>query len=387
MASLRKKPNSKFWYACFKAPDGRHLQRSTKTTDKKLAKKLADDFERASGLRTTELQARRVLSDLHQMITGEDISFPTVRGYFAEWLTSKNGSIAPSTQQAYVAVVSEFIEFLGARADAEIVYITPKDIVSFRDHVAKHLSPRTANLKLKILRVGFQQAWRDGVIADNPAAKAPVLKVEVGDESDRRAFTIEELQKLLKVAEGEWEGLILFGLYTGQRLGDLARLKWDSIVLETNTIKFTTRKTRRRQILPIAPALRKWIEGQTQRKNGQPVFQKSCATVERAGKVSTLSRQFSELMADAGFAPKQSHQKRVDREGRDAKRSYSNLTFHSLRHTATSLMKNAGVSPAIVQEFVGHDSKMISQNYTHIELSALQQAANALPEILPGRAT
>ena len=44
-------------------------------------------------------------------------------------------------------------------------------------------------------------------------------------------------------------------------------------------------------------------------------------------------------------------------------------------------MKNAGVSPAIVQEFVGHDSKAISQHYTHIELAALRQAAEALPKL------
>jgi len=44
-------------------------------------------------------------------------------------------------------------------------------------------------------------------------------------------------------------------------------------------------------------------------------------------------------------------------------------------------MKNAGISPAIVQEFVGHDSKAVSQHYTHIELSSLGKAAKALPAL------
>jgi hypothetical protein len=30
-------------------------------------------------------------------------------------------------------------------------------------------------------------------------------------------------------------------------------------------------------------------------------------------------------------------------------------------------MKNAGISPAIVQEFIGHDSPAINAHYTHIE--------------------
>jgi site-specific recombinase XerD len=48
-------------------------------------------------------------------------------------------------------------------------------------------------------------------------------------------------------------------------------------------------------------------------------------------------------------------------------------------------MKNAGISPAIVQEFIGHDSATISRHYTHIETEAMQKAANALPDLLKSR--
>jgi len=44
-------------------------------------------------------------------------------------------------------------------------------------------------------------------------------------------------------------------------------------------------------------------------------------------------------------------------------------------------MKNAGISPAIVREFVGHDSKAVSQHYTHIEFSSLRKAADAPPPL------
>ncbi len=57
------------------------------------------------------------------------------------------------------------------------------------------------------------------------------------------------------------------------------------------------------------------------------------------------------------------------------------LTFHSLRHSATSILKNAGVSPAVVQEFIGHDSKAVSQNYTHIEMEAMRRATDLMPDI------
>jgi integrase len=35
------------------------------------------------------------------------------------------------------------------------------------------------------------------------------------------------------------------------------------------------------------------------------------------------------------------------------------LPFHSLRHTATTLLKSAGVSDAVAREFIGHDSPTV----------------------------
>jgi integrase len=57
-------------------------------------------------------------------------------------------------------------------------------------------------------------------------------------------------------------------------------------------------------------------------------------------------------------------------------------SFHSLRHTATSQLKAAGVSDAIAREFVGHDSEEVSNNYTHIPTDILRKAASKLPDIL-----
>jgi hypothetical protein len=49
-----------------------------------------------------------------------------------------------------------------------------------------------------------------------------------------------------------------------------------------------------------------------------------------------------------------------ERDGRSGKRTPGELSFHCLRHTATSLMKNAGVSPAIAQDIIGHESAAVS---------------------------
>ena len=48
----------------------------------------------------------------------------------------------------------------------------------------------------------------------------------------------------------------------------------------------------------------------------------------------------------------------------------------------TSLLKNAGVSEAVAMDIIGHDSKAISQHYTHIEQNAKRAALSKLPDLI-----
>ena len=75
----------------------------------------------------------------------------------------------------------------------------------------------------------------------------------------RRPFTIPELQAVVSVADDEWRSMIVFGLYTGQRLGDLASLTWANVDLQRGEIRLVTRKTGKTLNLPIAAPLRKHL--------------------------------------------------------------------------------------------------------------------------------
>jgi site-specific recombinase XerD len=44
-------------------------------------------------------------------------------------------------------------------------------------------------------------------------------------------------------------------------------------------------------------------------------------------------------------------------------------------------MKNAGISLAIVQDIIGHESAVISAHYTHIDEAAKRSALESLPDI------
>jgi integrase len=385
MASVHKDPRGKspYWYCSFTLPSGKRAFRSTKQSDRRKAARVCLEWEDAAKQagqgRLTEGAARKVIQDIYQFASAQALPVSTTEKFFDSWLSSKKAETSVGTFRKYEDVALQFVAHLGERKVYDISRITKAEIASFRDSIGKRLSASTANLALKIIRSAFTQAQRDGYITDNPAMLMKGLK-DINTEAKRRAFTLPELERILACANEEWRGMILFGLYTGQRLGDIAKLTWQNLDLQREEVRLTTGKTGRRQIIPLARPLLKFIDFLPTSDDPKfPLFQKAFDTVTRTGLVGTLSNQFYALLSDAGLAAKRTHQKRG--KGRSVKRETGELSFHCLRHTATSLLKNAGISSAVVQEFVGHDSNQVSQQYTHIETQALRKAADSLPDL------
>jgi integrase len=72
------------------------------------------------------------------------------------------------------------------------------------------------------------------------------------------------------------------------------------------------------------------------------------------------SLQFHDVPVSAGLALARPPKWKAHGKGRESPRVRSDVTFHSLRHTATSLLKNAGVSGAVARDIIGHESAAIS---------------------------
>jgi integrase len=379
MPAIRKKPRSPYWFGCFTLPDGRRTQRSTKTANRREAFKIASEWEEAARRRLTESQARRVLSDIHELIHGAPLSSPTVADYVAQWLARKKGETTGVTFKLYEHTAHEFRDWLADKATQPIHYVTPAVVATWRNKAAEKSTPRTANNKLKIVRNLFQTAWRDGLITENPAAKVQTLKAVGGN---RRPFTLDELTILLGVASQEWRGMILAALYTGQRLKDIASLTWANVDLERDEFRFATSKTGRRQVIPIARPLRQHIETLPAGDDpGSPLFPDAFKIATGNRDTSALSQQFHDVLVSAGLALARPPKWKAQGKGRESPRVRSEVTFHSLRHTATSLLKNAGVSEAVARDIIGHESAAISRHYTHIDEGSKRKALAKLPDV------
>jgi integrase len=384
MASIRKKLNSRYWVACFTDHDGIQRQRSTRATDRGDAMRIALNIEDVYRSKMTEQQIRRVMNDVCESLNGRRFASAMISEYLARWLKRKEGETTESTLSRYQEVVRRFEAFLGPeRCAQEVSRLDVADFAGFRDQLAETVTAGTANLCLKIMSSAMKAAWREGLIGENPAAKIERLKPRRQEVDRRRPFTLGELRTLMAHASPEWKGIILCGIYTGQRLGDIVRLIWRNVDLQREEIRFETQKTGRLVVNQIAkPLLNHFLSLPSADDPKTPVFPLAYAVVLKEGRVSTLSNSFRDLLTEANLAPERSAAKQKEGDGRAVRRQQNELVFHSLRHTATSLLKNAGVSDAVVMDIIGHESAAVSRNYTHIDDDAKRRAIALMPDIM-----
>ena len=379
MASIHKRPNSPYYHAAFYLPDGRRTLRSTGTGDKKKALGIALEFEKASGIGRqgllTDQKAREAIASIYAIANKDLMPVSNVEDYLVRWLKVKAIETKESTVAEYTKTAERLKGSLGAKAKRPMEAVTVADALKFRDGIAGVLSPNTANKYLKIARVIWNDAARDSVVGENPFAKVKVLDAHKGS---RHGFTLDQVKAIYAKASASWRGMLLLGFYIGQRIGDLAGLTWENVDLEKEEIRLTTAKTGRAMTIPMARPLVDYFTTLSASDNpADPVFPDLADL-----RTETLSGQFSAIVAAAGFGTYDKDKKaKKGGPGRGGRRATGNLTFHSLRHTSTSALKNAGVSEAIAMEIIGHDSEAMSRHYTKIDTKTLRSAVNRLPDI------
>ena len=190
----------------------------------------------------------------------------------------------------------------------------------------------------------------------------------------KSTFTPEQVTALLRAADGEWKGLILTAFYTGARLGDCARLQWQHIDLVSpiKTIAFEQGKTGAQLTTVIHPALEDYLLSLPAPKSDEAFVLPSLA--QRS--ISPLSKHFRRILERANI------EQRVIREkSAGSGRKVFALSFHSLRHSFTSILANAGVPEELRMALTGHKERAVHQRYTHRELQQLQNAIGLLPQV------
>ena len=218
----------------------------------------------------------------------------------------------------------------------------------------------------------LSQIWR--VLADeikgdgiNPWEKIPTQKAEA---SCRRALTDAELAAVFDGAKGNRDLTLLFGfmLFAGMRLSDACLVKWENVRLDRGILDFTAVKTGAKCKPPLVAELRAMLMQTPESKRTGYVLPGFAATYDKDPRPMSIlvSRHFRKC----GIA--------TSITGKDG-RSHPAATAHSFRHTFISKCGNAGVPLAIVQGWVGHMSKDMTEHYFHDDERATLMYARQIP--------
>jgi integrase len=416
MASLRKRKGSKVWHAQYYVKDPqtgdlRQVRKSTGHTNKKKALAAALEFERnahgvmqagsdkaaeaksilADAIREIEREtftapaARKYLSKLLLIATGEEMTAYTLETWSAEWLRRKSRDSSKATMARYDSHAKAFLSWLGDdRRKKPLESVTAQDVRKWQESLTDAgRSGKTVLSYVKDLGAIFRAAIREGIVVFNPCGMA-IGDIDTADSMERKPFTLAEVAALMKAATSpEWSGLILTAAFTGLRLGDAARLSWESVDLETKKITVVPAKTKKKKTvvhIPIQPDLLAYLEAAPIHDDSPsaPVFPTLAKVSVNASK--GLSATFAEIMkaakVDRGKAS------RTVEEGKaGVGRVIYERGFHSLRHTFTTWLRDAGVSEEDRMALTGHSTRESHQIYSHASEKAGRDAIDKLPTL------
>lgn len=194
----------------------------------------------------------------------------------------------------------------------------------------------------KMILVAMDEEW----IETDPTHR---LKYHPGFDG-YRAWTDEERAKY----EARWplgtlaRTAYACGLYTGQRRGDVARLKWTD--LASDSFPLVQEKTGKRLVLPILPALREALDAAP--RVGPFVLGTQYGT---ARSVDTLTNNFIQWTTAAGL---------------------KGCTLHGLRKTLGKILAESGATTRELMDALGHDAIAHAELYSReAEQEAMAKSA------------
>lgn len=144
----------------------------------------------------------------------------------------------------------------------------------------------------------------------NPFASVAVETTDGDRVFNREPLNPAEVDALLSAAAEDPTAfdLIVTGLSTGLRRGDVCRLRWKSVDLGADVLKLTTSKTKAELYLPIMPRLRTVLEKRLAERQDGAAFVFPEAEYELRANPSGVSRRIKRAFALAFAKPQEAPQ-------------------------------------------------------------------------------
>ena len=307
----------------------------------------------------------------------------TINDLYNSWVQLKRG-LKDNTFSNYKYMYTMFVEpDFGKR---KIVDLKRSDIRSFYNYLAdeRHVQINTIDCIHTVLHQVLELGVEDDYLRYNPSDNAlkELKKARNFEVTKRRALTVSE-QELFEAylsKQGQyhrWYPIFIIMLWTGMRVGEITGLRWSDIDLEDDTISvnhtlvyYDKRNDKRctfaintpktaagERIIPMLPKVKEafLMEKQYQEECGLEsravvdgyrdfIFINRFGNVQHQG---TLNKALSRIVRDCNFEI-------LDKPHKKDTVILPKFSNHSLRHTFTTRMCEAGVNLKVMQEILGH---------------------------------
>ena len=247
---------------------------------------------------------------------------------------------------------NHLMKFFGE--DCLLVTIKSKDAESFKQYIMK-LAPNGYQVYLRNLKAAFNKALRWEMIPFNPFATVVMKKRQL---IKPEYINKEELTTILEhVCNETLKKIYSFAFFTGARLGECVQIKWKNIDLKESLItigdKDLITKSRRVRVIPLVKEIQDYLyrDAKNAIEKDSFIFSKSNGFPYRK---EYVSKMFKKAVINSGIK--------------------KSIHFHSLRHSFASNLVSAGAPITAVSELMGHSSIMVTQIYSHTDLSAMRSA-------------
>ncbi len=305
--------------------EGRRIQESLKTDNKKLAEKA-------------------YAKTLTEIIEGRYFDAATAKKtYFEDMVTEYLKDHEHARDRTSLKRLEPFF------SGRTLFDISTKLVAEYRSERAKVAKLATIYQELALLRHMFNVTIKEWQwCKTNPVSG---LSIAVGNKNARtRWLTLEEESTLLEQATNpHWlRPLLITALHTGMRRGEMLALTWRDIDLKAKLIRVEKSKNGEKRSIPMSRTLQETLRGIKVRDISGSVFPIA---------VRSLRAAYDQALDRAGI---------------------SDFRFHDLRHTfATRLVQN-GVDLYKVKELLGHKTIAMTMRYAHHYPESLRSSVEVL---------
>lgn len=382
MGTLFKRPDSKIWWCSYMDRNGKRVRKSTKLSDKQLAKKALAMWE------SEETQYEIGLKQ-------ESKSTETIEQHISQFRSAKS---AARKSEQHIERTVQLVRAVAAYNDWKALGdITSDGVAKYAEHMREdsQRAGRTINSMVTAIRQFCRWCVRNKALTADPTATLEKPSNQTDRRIERRMLLPAEWQWLVKALEVESvkngqssaERCLMYRLAieTGLRSSELRSLKRSALHLDGPephvTVKAGTTKNKKsaKQFVSdeLAAALAKHV---SRKLPGAVVFNVASRT--------EMARTLRDDLRDARAMWRQTKQgKTQEADNSDFLKSPNSkgevIDFHALRHTCGAWLVMQGVTLSEVREIMRHSTIVLTVDcYGHLAPDARSKSRQLLGKML-----